>query len=158
MSLLLLNVLLAIAWAALTGSFGPVDLLFGFALGYLVLWISTRMGRQNKYFKQIPLLLGLIGVFLSDLLRANIRMASIILSPRMRLRPAVVAVPLILKSESAIILLANMMTLTPGTLSLDISTDRQILFIHTVYLDDPEQFRKELLEGYERRLKELFES
>ncbi len=158
MSLLLLNVLLAIAWAALTGSFGPVDLLFGFALGYLVLWISTRMGRQNKYFKQIPLLLGLIGVFLSDLLRANIRMASIILSPRMQLRPAVVAVPLILKSESAIILLANMMTLTPGTLSLDISTDRQILFIHTVYLDDPEQFRKELLEGYERRLKELFES
>lgn len=158
MSLLLLNVLLAIAWAALTGSFGPVDLLFGFALGYLVLWISTRMGRQNKYFKQIPLLLGLIGVFLSDLLRANIRMASIILSPRMRLRPAVVAVPLILKSESAIILLANMMTLTPGTLSLDISTDRQILFIHTVYLNDPEQFRQELLEGYERRLKELFES
>ena len=158
MSLLLLNVLLAIACAALTGSFGPVDLLFGFALGYLVLWISTRMGRQNKYFKQIPLLLGLIGVFLSDLLRANIRMASIILSPRMQLRPAVVAVPLILKSESAIILLANMMTLTPGTLSLDISTDRQILFIHTVYLDDPEQFRKELLEGYERRLKELFES
>lgn len=158
MSLLLLNVLLAIAWAALTGSFGPADLLFGFALGYLVLWISTRMGRQNKYFKQIPLLLGLIGVFLSDLLRANIRMASIILSPRMRLRPAVVAVPLILKSESAIILLANMMTLTPGTLSLDISTDRQMLFIHTVYLDDPEQFKQELLEGYERRLKELFES
>jgi multicomponent Na+:H+ antiporter subunit E len=157
MSLLLLNVLLAIAWAALTGSFQPVDLLFGFALGYLVLWISTRMGKQNKYFKHIPLLLGLIGVFLWDLLRANIRMAGIILSPHMRLRPAVVAVPLILKSETAIILLANLMTLTPGTLSLDISTDRQMLFIHTVYLEDPEQFRQELLEGYERRLKELFE-
>lgn len=158
MSLLLLNVLLAIAWAALTGSFQPVDLLFGFVLGYLVLWIITRAGKPNLYFKQIPLVLGLLGVFLADLVRANLRMAVIILSPRMRLRPAVIAVPLILKSEAAIILLANLMTLTPGTLSLDISTDRRMLFIHTVYLDDPEQFKQQLLDGYERRLKELFEA
>jgi multicomponent Na+:H+ antiporter subunit E len=157
MSLFLLNVLLAIAWAALTGSFQPVDLLFGFGLGYLVLWIITRLGKPNRYFQRIPLVLGLLGIFLADLLRANIRMAGIILSPRMRLQPAVVAVPLILKSEAAVILLANLLTLTPGTLSLDISTDRRTLFIHTVYLDDPEQFKQQLIDGYERRLKELFE-
>ncbi len=145
MSLLLLNVLLAIAWAALTGNFQPIDLFFGFLLGYLVLWMITRTGKPQKYFKQIPLTLGLFGVFLVDLVRANLRMAGIILSPQMKLRPAVVAVPLILKSEAAIILLANLMTLTPGTLSLDISTDRRMLFIHTVYLDDPDQFKRQLL-------------
>lgn len=158
MSLLLLNLLLAIAWAALTGSFGPVDLLFGFLLGYLVLWVITRLGQPNKYFSRIPLILGLLGYFLVDLLRANIRMAGIILSAKMKLRPAVIAVPLSLKSEPAIILFANMMTLTPGTLSLDISTDRRMLYIHTVYLDDPEQFKQQLINGYERRLKELFEA
>ncbi len=158
MSLLLLNILLAIAWAALTGSFEPVDLLFGFGLGYLVLWLITRMGKPNPYFRQIPLVLGLLGTFLADLLRANIRMAGIILSPHMRLRPAVIAVPLILKSKAAIILLANLVTLTPGTLSLDVSTDQRMLFIHTVYLENPEQFKQQLLEGYQRRLKELFES
>ena len=157
MSLLLLNILLAIAWAALTGSFQPPDLLFGFVLGYLVLWMVARLGKPSKYFRRIPLVLGLAGYFLLDLLRANIRMAGIILSPRMKLRPAVVAVPLILKSEPAIILLANMMTLTPGTLTLDISTDRRMLYIHTVYLEDAESFKRELLEGYEQRLKELFE-
>jgi len=158
MSLLLLNILLAIAWAALTGSFQPVDLLFGFVLGYLVLWITTRMGKPSQYFRRIPLVLGLLGHFLLDLLRANIRMAGIILSPKMKLRPAVIAVPLILKSEPAIILLANLMTLTPGTLTLDISNDRRMLYIHTVYLDDPEAFKQQLLDGYEKRLKELFES
>ena len=158
MNLFLLNILLAIAWSALTGSFEPVDLLFGFVLGYLVLWVISRMGKPNRYFKQIPLGIELVLFFLADLLRANIRMASIILSPRMKLRPAVVAVPLILKTEPAVILLANMMTLTPGTLSLDISTDRQILFIHTVWLSDADEFRRQLVEGYEMRLKELLES
>ena len=157
MSLLLLNLLLAFAWAALTGSFQPVDLLFGFALGYLVLWVITRLGKPTGYFKRIPLVLGLLGYFLLDLLRANLRMAGIILSRKMKLRPAVIAVPLILTSEPAIILFSNLMTLTPGTLSLDISTDRRMLYLHTVYLDDPETFKQELIEGYQRRLKELFE-
>lgn len=158
MNMLLLNVLLAIAWAALNGSFQPVDLLFGFVLGYLVLWVTTRLGKQQPYFIQIRRVFVLLGVFLLDVLRANLRMAGIILSPRMKLRPGVVAVPLILKSEAAIIVLANMLTLTPGTLTLDISTDRRTLFIHTVYLDDPEQFRQQLLSGYEQRLQELFET
>lgn len=158
MNLFLLNILLAIAWAALTGSFQPVDLLFGFVVGYLVLWIISRLGRPSHYFKQLPLGIEFLLFFLFDVLRANLRMAVTILSPRMRLRPAVVAVPLILKSEAAITLLANMMTLTPGTLSLDISTDRQTLYLHTVWLEDADDFRRQLVDGYERRLKELFES
>lgn len=156
MSLFLLNILLALAWAALTGSFRPVDLFFGFALGYLVLWLVLHKNRP-RYFRQIPLLLGLFLYFLGDVLRANFRMAVTVLSPRMKLRPAVVAVPLILKSETATILLANMLTLTPGTLSLDVSTDHQTLYVHTVWLDDIEEFRRQVVDGYEKRLKELFE-
>ncbi len=156
MSLFLLNVLLALAWAALSGSFQPLDLLFGFGLGYLVLWLVLHKSRP-RYFRQIPLLLGLLLHFLADVLRANFRMAVTILSPRMKLRPAVVAVPLILRSETATILLANMLTLTPGTLSLDISSDHQTLYIHTVWLDDLEAFRRQVVEGYEKRLKELLE-
>jgi multicomponent Na+:H+ antiporter subunit E len=156
-SLLLLNVLLAIIWSALSGSFEPLNLLFGFILGYLVLWMINRKTQAKRYFQQVPRILELAFFFLGDLVRANFRMAAIILSPRMKLRPAVVAVPLILKSETAIILLTNMITLTPGTLSLDISTDRRMIYIHTVYLDDPRQFSQQLIEGYENRLKELLE-
>ena len=132
-------------------------MLFGFGLGYLVLYVVAGRGKSGHYFKKIPRILELALFFLFDLVRANFRMAGIILSPRMKLRPAVVAVPLILKSEAAIILLANMMTLTPGTLSLDISSDRRTIYIHTVYLGDEEQFRQQVVKGYERRLKELIE-
>ena len=93
MSLLSLNILLAIAWSALTGSFGPLDLLFGFGLGYLVLYVVAGRGKSGHYFKKIPRILELALYFLFDLVRANFRMAGIILSPRMKLRPAVVAVP-----------------------------------------------------------------
>ena len=157
MNLLLLNVLLAIAWSALTGSFQPVDLLFGFVLGYLVLWLINRTNQSRSYFYQVPRMLDLVLFFLFDLVRANFRMAVIILSPQMKLRPAVIAVPLILQSDTAIILLTNMITLTPGTLSLDISTDRRMIYLHVVYLEDPAQFRQQLIEGYEKRLKELLE-
>lgn len=157
MTLFLLNILLALAWAALTGSFQPIDLLFGFGLGYLVLWLVLHKNRP-RYFRKIPLLLGLFLHFLIDLLRANLRLATTILSPRMKLRPAVVAIPLILQSEAATIILANMLTLTPGTLSLDVSSDHQTLYVHTVWLDDVETFRRQVVDGYEKHLKELFEA
>lgn len=157
MNMFLLNILLGIAWSALTGRFAPVDLIFGFGLGYAVLWVVTRIWRQERYFKQISRLIGLAVYFLMDLLRANFRLAATILSPHMKLRPAVVSVPLELKTEAGISLLANLITLTPGTLSLDISNDRQILYVHTVWLDNPEKFRRQISEGYERRIKELVE-
>jgi multicomponent Na+:H+ antiporter subunit E len=73
------------------------------------------------------------------------------------MRPGVVAVPLELQTDAAITLLANLITLTPGTLSLDVSADRRVLYVHTMYLDDVEQFRREIKEGFERRVIEVFQ-
>lgn len=157
MSFFLLNVLLAIAWSALTGRFEPLDLGFGFVLGYVALWVISHGWGGNRYFRQIPRLIELALYFLADLVRANLRLAATILSPRMNLRPAVVVVPLVLQSEAAVIMLVNMVTLTPGTLALDISSDRRFLYIHAVRVDDVEQFRRQVVDGYERRLKELLE-
>ncbi|MFZ6027137.1 MAG: Na+/H+ antiporter subunit E [Chloroflexota bacterium] len=157
MNLLLLNLLLALAWVALTGNFQPIDFAFGFGLGYLVLWLFSPLWGTRRYFTQMPRLVDLAVYFLFDMLRANLRLAVTILSPKMNLRPAVVAVPLTLRSETAIILLTNLITLTPGTLTLDISSDRRMLYIHTVWLEDVAQFRRQVIEGYERRVKELFE-
>jgi len=76
----------------------------------------------------------------------------------MNLKPAVVAVPLDLETPVAITLLCNLITLTPGTLGLDVSNDRKILFVHVFHLDDGGKFRQELKNGYERRIKELMEA
>ncbi len=158
MSLFLLNLLLAIAWSALTGRFEPVDLLFGFVLGYAVLWAAYRSPQPHRYFVRFPKIIEFALFFLRELTKANLRMAATILSPRMPLRPGVVAVPIELQSQAAVVILANMISLTPGTLTLDISSDRKTLYIHTVWLDDPRQFQDEIKQGYERRVKEIFET
>ena len=158
MSLFLLNILLAIAWSALTGSFQPIDLLFGFVLGYAVLWAAFRSPQPPRYFMRIPKLIEVSLFLIWALIKANLRMAATILSPRMPLRPAVVAVPIELKHFAEVVILANMISLTPGTLSLDISSDHKTLYIHTVWLDDPRQFQNEIKHDYERRVKEVFET
>lgn len=156
--MLLLNILLSLAWAALTGRFEPVNLVFGYVLGYAILWLASRHLPSQTYFLKLPRVLEFIGFFLKELAIANFRMAVTVLSPRMKLRPAVVAVPLDLKTDTGLSLLANLITLTPGTLSLDISTDRKMLYVHTIWLEDSvEKFREDIKQGFERRVREVFE-
>lgn len=158
MNLFLVNLLLALAWAALTGSFQPVDLLFGFLLGYAVLWLAFRSVRPQRYFTRFPRIIEFVFFFIKELTLANLRIAGTILSPRMPLRPGVVAVPLDLKTREGIVFLANMITLTPGTLTLDISVDRKMLYVHTVWLEDADKFRATIKQEYERRVKEIVET
>ena len=157
MQILLLNVLLAGAWGALSGNFEPGNLVFGFVLGYLILWLLVRSSDERRYFRRVPQVLEFVLFFLYELIKSNIRVASTVLSPRLNLRPAVVAIPLDLQEDAPIILLMNLLTLTPGSLALDVSTDRKVLFIHTLWVDDIEQFKQEVKTGFERRVKDLFE-
>lgn len=157
MSLFLLNVLLAIAWGALTGNFEPENLIGGFILAYLILWLAFSRNPQTHYFQRFPKAIEFILFMAWEIFLANLRVAVTVLSPRPRLRPAVVGVPLSLKSPAEISLLMNLLTLTPGTLSLDVSSDRKILFIHTLWLESTEEFIQKIKQDYERRIMELFE-
>jgi multicomponent Na+:H+ antiporter subunit E len=157
MNLFLVNLLLALAWSALIGSFQPVDLLFGFLLGYGVLWLTFRSRHPQRYFTRLPRMIEFAFFFTKELILANLRIAATILSPRMQLRPGVVAVPLDLKTRAGIVFLANMISLTPGTLSLDISIDRKVLYVHTIWLEDADKFRNTIKQEYERRVKEIIE-
>jgi multicomponent Na+:H+ antiporter subunit E len=103
--------------------------------------------------------LGLCLLFAKELLLSNIRVAKDVLSPRPRIRPVVIAVPLSLKSDLGITLLGNLITLTPGTISLDVSPDRAWLFVHSLYLDndDQEAFVASIKNGFERLVAEVCE-
>jgi multicomponent Na+:H+ antiporter subunit E len=72
------------------------------------------------------------------------------------MRPGVVAIPLDVKTDIQIALLANLVTLTPGSISLDISGDRSVLYLHVMYIEEPEAVRREIKEGFERRILEAF--
>jgi multicomponent Na+:H+ antiporter subunit E len=71
--------------------------------------------------------------------------------------PGVVAIPLDARTDTEITLLANLITLTPGSVSLDLSEDRRVLYVHAMYIDggDVEAYRRSVKEGLERRVLEL---
>ena len=152
MNMLLINIALALAWSAFTGRFEPDNLTLGFGLSYLILWISRRAFKPSTYFIKVPQVIRFILFFLWELLVANLRVARLILSSQRELRPRVIAVPLETCNEIEVTILANLVSLTPGTLSLDISRDRGALYVHAMYAPDPDVIHKDIKVGFERRV------
>lgn len=152
MNRFLFNILLALAWMLLTGESSAPSFISGMVVGYLILWMSRPAFGRDTYFSKIPQVTGFVLYFLKELILANLRVAYDILTPKNYLEPGIVEVPLDVESDLEITLFANLVTLTPGTLSLDVSKDRKTLFVHVMYLEDEEQFRRELKDGLEKRL------
>ncbi len=153
----LLNVLLAIAWSALTGQFTPLDLAFGFVLGYGILWVLRRQLRGERYFVKAPQIVRFVVYVLWEIILANINVARVVLlTPKEQIKPGIVAIPLDIRSDAEITMLANLITLTPGTLSLDVADDRSCLYVHAIDIGDPEQFRRGIKDGFERLVYEVF--
>ncbi|NLF79298.1 MAG: Na+/H+ antiporter subunit E [Chloroflexi bacterium] len=151
----LLNTLLALAWSALTGSFTPENFAVGFALGFGLLWLTQRLMLPSNYFRKLPQVVSFVVFFLAELVMATLRMTIVVLSPRLSIRPAVVAIPLDARTDAEITLLANLIALTPGSLYLDTSQDRSVMYVHTIHVDDLDDFRRSIKDGFERRVIEV---
>ncbi|WP_212523834.1 Na+/H+ antiporter subunit E [Actibacterium sp. MT2.3-13A] len=152
------NILLAACWAALTGSAAPGALATGFALGFAVLWLLRPLtGGDGRYFRRVYCWLRLIVMFHYELLVSSLTVAWDVLTPRHRARPAIIDLPLDVTTDAGILLVTNLISLTPGTLSLDVSEDRKTLRVHAMFADDPVRIRRQLKTGMERWVKEAVE-
>lgn len=149
------NCVLALVWGALFADFSPSSLALGFAAGYVGLWFAWRGDAGRRYFRKVPRLLRFLLFYAVEIVVANARVAYDVVTPRHRSRPAVVAVPLEAKTDAEIFLLSNLITLTPGSLTLDISDDQRTLFVHAMFVDDADAFRRSIKEGLEKRLLEV---
>jgi multicomponent Na+:H+ antiporter subunit E len=151
---LLGNLALAVGWAAIT-HFSVANLLVGFVLGYLILWASPSVAHRNTYFLRGRQLAGFSLFFFKELVLATLRISHDVLTPTHRMTPAVLAIPLDARTDGEITFLALVVSLTPGTLALDVSSDRSVLYIHAMYAADPEAVRRGIKQGFERRILEL---
>ncbi|EMR01842.1 Na+/H+ antiporter subunit E [Cesiribacter andamanensis] len=157
-----LHILLAIALAylffryqALLPYTGPVALLV-FALFFGLLWLSTAFYKRT-YFRKLPGALALALYFIREVFVANMKIAYDIITPRLLVEPTVIAYPLTVTTDLQITLLACMFTLTPGSLSLDVSEDKRFLYVHILYLDSGgvDAYINKLKNGFEHRLLQL---
>jgi multicomponent Na+:H+ antiporter subunit E len=166
MTALLQNIVLALLWAALTGEFSIANLILGFLLGALLLWLGRSVtGRPSYFVKDEPLpkmllrpiaFVKFVVIFLWEVVLANITIVRTVLSPRLDVTPAIVALPLDIDTDAEITLLANMITLTPGTLSLDVSDDRSVLYVHAVHGEEPEKVKQDIKQVFEKLVHEVF--
>lgn len=156
MTLYLINILLALAWAAVSGNFSLANIIFGFFLGAGALYLIREQAGALGYFRRGTKLVSLAALFVYELVMSAWRVAVLVLSPRMDLKPGIFAYPLKADRDFEITLLANLITLTPGTLSVDVSEDRKYLYVHAIDCSDPDALRRDIERGFERKIMEAF--
>ena len=155
MTLFAWNLALAAVWAAVLGSFSLANLAVGYALGFAILALAGRLFGASSYFGKAFRLVEFAGFFAVQLVLSSLRVAADVVTPRQLARPGIVAVPLDARTDVEITLLANLVSLTPGSLSLDVSEDRRTLFVHFMFVEDVEACRRAIKHGFERRVLEL---
>lgn len=135
---------------------GALGIIGFFIVIYFLLWFLSGI-YNKKHFKKVPRIASLFVYFIKELVVASLKVAYDIVTPSFLLNPGVIAFPLEAKSDLEITILANMISLTPGTLSLAVSDDRKMLYIHTLYMDkeDNEAVKNNIKTGFERRLLEI---
>lgn len=158
MSPAVIVIVLALGWAAITGNFSGLNLLFGGAIGALAVLLLRSAFAPPRALRKLRRIISLAVLFLYELMVSAIRVAVIVVTPDLKsaLRPAIVAVPLTVKSDAEITLLANLITLTPGTLSVDVSDDRSLLYVHVLTLSTREALIADIASGFEKKVKEVF--
>lgn len=152
MTTLLLNLVLAITWGAMTGSFAVENLVIGYLLGFVVLSVAQRSHGRASYARRALEIVRFIGFYLWELVLANLRVAHDVLTPGQLSRPGILAIRLDSRTDAEITLFANLLTMTPGDLSIDVSTDRRVLYVHSLYLFDIEESRHEIEVRFEGRV------
>lgn len=119
---------------------------------FIGLWLLSFV-YSKAYFMRVLYVYHLMAFFIKEFVEANLKLTYEILSLKYRLQPAVVAIPLDIQSTFGIMLLANLITLTPGTLSLEVSDDKKYLYVHTIYLEGSIQsFKSKIKNGFEKKI------
>ena len=149
------NISLAFVWAAVMGPFNLSNLVVGMLLGYAVLFVAQPLMGPSNYFRRIRHAITFAFFYLWQLITSNLRVAYDVLSPGGHARPGVLAIPLEAKSDAEITMLANLITLTPGSVSLDVSSDRRFLYLHAMYIDEVDKYRDNVKKSFERRVLEV---
>lgn len=147
-----MNLLLTAIWVAITGSMYYSNFLFGFLLGFFILWIINKNEEDKRYFNRVPKIIGFVFYFLGEMLKANIQVAYDVITPKYFFKPGIVRFPLAATSDLEINLISMFISLTPGTILLDVSEDKKWIFIHVMYLDSREKFISRMKYSEERIL------
>jgi multicomponent Na+:H+ antiporter subunit E len=141
MSYFALNLILSLVWMFLTGSFDVGSFIVGYVIGFVGIAFGRQVLDSNRYVHAVRGIVRLVLIFIYELVVANLQLARDILRPVPGFKPGFIAFDVRDLPPLETVLLANMISLTPGTVTVDSDDDGFTLYIHTVYAQNPEQIR-----------------
>lgn len=152
----LLSAVLWVIWLLLNNTIAPGHIVLGAILATLIPWLTSSFWPEHISIQRPWLLVRYTVRVLFEIMIANVVVAKLILGPEKRLQPGFIDYPLSLQSPVGISLLANTISLTPGTVSCDLSDDRQHLLIHALHIDDVDAIIADIHRKFEIPLQEIF--
>lgn len=152
---ILLNMLLAFTWMFLTVTYEPIAFLKGYLFGLLIIFVFRRFFQSRFYLYRVYAVIRLIVIFIKELVLSNIAVVKSVLKPKLDMQPGIFAFPTVLEKDWEITTLANLITLTPGTLVIDISEDKKTLYVHAMDIEDAKEAVESIQNSFEKAIQEV---
>ncbi|QTD42692.1 Na+/H+ antiporter subunit E [Sporosarcina sp. Te-1] len=152
---ILLNVFIAVTWMFMTSSFSASTFVIGYLIGLILLFLTRRFFKNRLYFWKLWAALKLTLLFLKELTLSNISVFMLVIRPKLNLQPMIFALPTELEHDWEITLLSSLITLTPGTIVVNVSDDQRTLYIHALDVDDVDEAIDSIKNSFEKAIMEV---
>ena len=152
---IMINLAMALLWMIINEAWSFASFISGFFLGLLVLYFMRGFFRERLYFQRVYAVLVLVLIFFKELILSSFSVARQILSPKLNIRPGIFEMETTLEKEWEVTLLSLLITLTPGTLVVEVAPDNRSLFIHAMDLQSVEAAEKEIRNSFEKAIREV---
>lgn len=152
---ILLNVFLAFMWMFIKVSYDLSSFIKGYFFGLIILFVFRRFFNSRFYLWRVYAVVKLTLIFLKELVLSNIAVLKVVLKPKLDMRPGIFAYETVLTQDWEITVLSSLITLTPGTLVIDVSDDNKTLYIHAMDIDDVDEAIKSIKDSFEKAILEV---
>ncbi|WP_102345514.1 Na+/H+ antiporter subunit E [Bacillus sp. Marseille-P3661] len=152
---IIVNLLVAFAWMFFQNTWDFLTFFLGYIIGLVILFGMRRFFSTRFYMKNVIAAVSLLLLFIKELVLSNIAVVKVVLSPKLTMQPGIFALPIQVKKDWEIVLLANLITLTPGTLVLSVSDDNKLLYVHALDIPDVEEAITSIKESFEKAIMEV---
>lgn len=153
----LLNVFIAILWMLLIDEdeIRVSTFLTGFVIGAFIIFFMHRFFGQQFYLRRFIMAVKLVLIFISEIFQSSILVLKQILSPKLNLTPGIITYKTELKSDGEVTTLALLLTLTPGSVVMEVSPEGDVFYIHAIDVEDSKEFLFNSLKRFEKAIMEV---
>ena len=152
---ILLNFFIALVWMFMSSSVNATTFVIGYLIGFILIFMMRRFFKERLYIERLWAAFKLTLIFFNELTLSNISVLLLVIRPKLNIQPMIFALPTDLEHDWEITLLSSLITLTPGTIVLNVSDDQRTLYIHAIDVDDVDEAIDSIKNSFEKAIKEV---